>query len=143
MGQNTPNAPKFICPNQKYSRLRCLLHVKGWVICFSLGWSGSILQFRQNTINVGSKSWLLACSSKITLSLPSYTCSALNRERNFFNGYLSLLYICAWSQKCPQIQDFGVAAWFCLYSVLAKEKICWLQSTVALEFRFEMNQPYL
>ena len=26
------------------------------------------------------------------------------------------------SQKCPQIQDFGVAAWFRLYSVLAKQK---------------------
>ena len=33
---------------QKYSRLRCLLHVKGLVICFYLGWSGSILQFRRN-----------------------------------------------------------------------------------------------
>ena len=32
---------------QKYSRLRCLLRVKGLVICFYLGWSGSILQFRQ------------------------------------------------------------------------------------------------
>ena len=27
---------------QKYSRLRCLLHVKGLVICFYLGWSVSI-----------------------------------------------------------------------------------------------------
>ena len=33
---------------QKYSRLRCSLHVKGLVICFYLGWSGSILQFREN-----------------------------------------------------------------------------------------------
>ena len=32
-----------------------------------------------------------------------------------------------WSQKCPQIQDFGVAAWFRLYSVLAKQKIFRLQ----------------
>ena len=36
----------FSCPyikkiyNQKYSRLRCLLCVKGLVICFYLGWSG-------------------------------------------------------------------------------------------------------
>ena len=37
---------------QKYSRLRCLLRVKGLVICFYLGWSGSILQFRQNIIKV-------------------------------------------------------------------------------------------
>ena len=41
---------------QKYSRLRCLLPVKGLVFCFYLGWSGSILQFRQNIIKVGSKS---------------------------------------------------------------------------------------
>ena len=77
-------------PDQKYSRLRCLLHVKGLVFCFYLGWSGSILQFRQNIIKVGSKSWLLTCSSNITFSLPSYT--ALKKERNFCNGYLSLLY---------------------------------------------------
>ena len=30
-----------------YSRLRCLLRVKGFVICFYLAWSGSILQFRK------------------------------------------------------------------------------------------------
>ena len=81
----------FRCP-QKYSRLRCLLRVKGLVICFYLGWSGSILQFKQSIIKVGSKSWLLTCSSNITLSLPSYTSSALRRELNFCNGYLSLLY---------------------------------------------------
>ena len=71
----------------KYSRLRCLLRVKGLLICFYLGWSGSILQ-------VGSKSWLLTCRSNITLSLPSYTGSALKRELNLCNGYLSLLYFC-------------------------------------------------
>ena len=48
---------------QKYSRLRCLLRVKGLAICIYLGWSGSILQFRQNIIKVGSKSLLLTCSS--------------------------------------------------------------------------------
>ena len=47
---------------------------------FYLGWSGSILQFRQNIIKVGPKSWLLTCSSKITLSIPS-----LKRELNFCN----------------------------------------------------------
>jgi hypothetical protein len=78
--------------SQKYRRLRCLLHVKVLVICFHLGWSGSILQFRQNIVKVGSKSWLLTFSSIITLSLPSYTDSALNRELNFCNGHLSLLY---------------------------------------------------
>ena len=59
---------------------------------FYLGWSGSINQFRQNITKVGSKSWLLPCSSNITLSLPSYPGSALKRELNFCNGYLSLLY---------------------------------------------------
>ena len=38
-----------------------------------MGWSGSILQIRTNIIKVGSKSWLLSCSSNITLSLLSYT----------------------------------------------------------------------
>ena len=76
-----------------------MLRVKGLVICFYLGWSGSILQFRQNIIKVGSKSWLLTCSSNITLSLPSYTGSALKRELNFCNGYLSLLYFCLESLK--------------------------------------------
>ena len=32
---------KSHCFNQKYSRLRCLLRVKGLVICFYLGCSGS------------------------------------------------------------------------------------------------------
>ena len=79
---------------QKYSRLRCLLFVKGLLISFYLDWSGSILQIRTNIIKVGSKSWLLTCSSNITLSLPSYTGSALKRGLNFCNGYLSLLYFC-------------------------------------------------
>ena len=82
----------------KNSRLRCLLRVKGLVICFYLGWSGSILQIRTNIIKVCSKSWLLTCSSNITLSLTSYTGSALQRELNFCNGYLSLLYF--WSGQC-------------------------------------------
>ena len=67
----------------------CLLCVKGLVIYFNLGWPGSILQFRQNMIKVGSKSWLLTCSSYITLSLLSYTGSALKSELTFCNGYLS------------------------------------------------------
>ena len=44
--------------NQKYSRLVCYFS-KGWRSVF-LGWSGSILQFRQNIIRAGSKSWLLS-----------------------------------------------------------------------------------
>ena len=52
----------------------------------------SLLWFRQNVIKVGSKSWLLTCSSNITLRLPSYTGSALKRELHFCNSYLSLPY---------------------------------------------------
>ena len=44
---------------------------------FYLGWSGSILKIRTDMIKVGSNSWLLSCSSNITLSLPSFTVSAL------------------------------------------------------------------
>ena len=57
---------------QKYSKLRCLLGVKGLLICFYLDWSGS-------------KSWLLTCSNDITLSVPSYNGSGLKRELNFCN----------------------------------------------------------
>ena len=97
----------IMSPTQKYSRLRCLLRVKGLVICFYLGWFGSILQFRQNIIKVGSKSWLLTCSSNITLSLPSYTGSALKRELNFCNGYLSLLYFCLWDKTYQSKSTLG------------------------------------
>ena len=58
---------------QKYSRLRCLLNVKGLVFCFYLGWSDSILRFRQNMIKVRLKSWLHTCSSNITLN-PYWLC---------------------------------------------------------------------
>ena len=92
------STPEFLTPDfstmnsPKNTADWCLLHVKDLVICYYLGWSGSILQFRHNIIKVDSKSWLLTCSSNITLSLPSYTGSALKRELNFCNGYLSLLY---------------------------------------------------
>ena len=83
---------KLLHEDQKYSRLRCLLCVKGLVTCFYLGWSGSVLHFRQNIIKLGSNSWLVTCNSNIPLKLPSYTGSALKRELNFCNGCLSLLY---------------------------------------------------
>ena len=41
---------------QKYSRLRCLLRVKGLVICFYLGWFGSALLITKHIIKIGSKS---------------------------------------------------------------------------------------
>ena len=70
---------------QKYNRLRCLLLVKGLVICFYLGWSGNTLPIRTNIIKVGSKSWLLTCSSNITFSLPSYIILVLiGRESSIF-----------------------------------------------------------
>ena len=65
----------------------------GDLFLFGLVWQfSSVLQFRQNIIKVGSKSWLLTSSSNITLSLPSYNGSALKIELDFFKGYLSLLY---------------------------------------------------
>ena len=110
--------PRLFTLWQNYSRLRCLLRVKGSVICFYLGWSGSILQFRQNKIKVGSKSWLLTCSSNITLSLPSYTGSALKREIHFCNGYLSLLYFCTMvSIKCHILSNILVCTRLPLKSV--------------------------
>ena len=39
----------------KIQQTKILLWVKVLLICFYLGWSGSILQFRQNMIKVGSK----------------------------------------------------------------------------------------
>ena len=98
----------------KYSRLRCLLRVQGLVIFFYLVWSGSFLQFRQNIIKVGSKSWLLTCSSNITLRLPSYTGSALKRELNFCNGYLRLLYF--WDESYPNDKNFVNSINFKIYT---------------------------
>ena len=67
---------------QKYNRLRCLLVL---VICFYLHWSGNTLPIRTNIIKVGSKSWLLTCSSNITFSLPSYIILVLiGRESYIF-----------------------------------------------------------
>ena len=91
----TSRSMAYLCCGQKYNRLRCLLRVKVLAICFYC-WSGSILQFRLNIIKAGWKSWLLTYSSDITLSLPSYTGSALKREPNFCDGYLSLLYFWLW-----------------------------------------------
>ena len=56
----------------KIQQTKMLVTCQRFGICFYLGWSGSILQLRQNMIKVGSKSWLLTCSSNIILSLPSF-----------------------------------------------------------------------
>ena len=66
-----------------------MLRVNGLAIYFYLGWSGSILQFRQNIIKVGSKSWLLTCNTvEIILEQryfaflsPSKSCENLNFSR--------------------------------------------------------------
>ena len=62
-------------------------HTKMLVTCqkfVDLFLFGLVWQFRQNILKVGSKSWLLTCSSNITWSLPSYTGSALKRELHIF-----------------------------------------------------------
>ena len=53
---------------QKYSRLRCLLLVKGLVICFHLGLSGSTLQIRTNIRAVVRGGQFL--TDQLTLSQP-------------------------------------------------------------------------
>ena len=121
-------------------RLRCLLHAKGLVICFYLGWSGCILQFRQNKI---SRAVLLTCISDITLSLPSYNGSALKRELNFCNGYLSLL--CFWLQlnRCETdlyfLQNFQCTT-ILIYGqnwVKFGPHICWMTTNNQNKFFFE------
>ena len=98
---------------------------------FYLGWSGSILQFRQNVIKVGSKSWLLTCSSNITLSLPSYTGSALKKELNFCNGSLSLLYF--WL-----VRSLFQPLFFVLVETVYRIGLnCWLHTCECLESIWE------
>ena len=58
---------------QKYSRLRCLLCVKGLVICFYLGLSGSTLLITKHIIRlVQRNSYLLAA---VIIFEPTYTLS--------------------------------------------------------------------
>ena len=65
----------------------------GDLFLFGLVWQYSTNQNRYNEGRfIGSNSWLLTCRSNITLSLPSYTVSAFQRELNFCNDYLSFLY---------------------------------------------------
>ena len=99
---------------------------KVWWFLFYVGWSGSILQFRQNIIKVGSKSWILTCSSNITLSIPSYTGSALKMELNCFSAYLSLLYFwlhplahCShlWMWACSKICKCNTVCTYCVWTL--------------------------
>ena len=73
---------------------------------FGLVWPYSSNQ--KNIMKVGSKSLLLTCISNITLSLPSYIGSALKRELNFCNGYLSLLYFCFHLSLSPATKSQAV-----------------------------------
>ena len=61
----------------------------GLLFLFGLVWQYSSVQTKYD-----SNSWLLTCSSNITLSLLSDTGTALKRELYYFNNYLSLLYFC-------------------------------------------------
>ena len=75
---------------QKCSRLICLLHVRfGELFLFGQVWQYSSVQTKYD-----KGRYVLTCSSNITLSLLSYAGSALKRELNFCNGYISLLYFC-------------------------------------------------
>ena len=111
-----------------------LSNVKGLAICFYFGWSGSILQFRQNIIKVGSKSWLLTCSS---LSLPSYTGSALRRELNFCNGYLSLLYFCTYTMVSLTCKFSKF-----VYSLTESFCICLLTSPAYTQYLSQRFEPW-
>ena len=68
----------------------------GDLFLFGLVWQYSLVQTKYN-----SHGYLLTCSSNITLSLPSYTGSALKKELNCCNVYLSLLYVwqCSFKQQ--------------------------------------------
>ena len=79
--------------SDKDSRAYILANIQESRILITCQRSGDLflfrLVFRQNIIMVGSKSRLLTWSSNITLSLPSYSGSAVKRELNF-----CLLYFC-------------------------------------------------
>ena len=87
-----PEGPKIWEGGAKLQQTKMLVTYQRWWFVFI--WAGLTVFFslEKNIIKVGSKSWLLTCSTNITLSLPSYTGSALKRKLNFCNGYLSLLY---------------------------------------------------
>ena len=68
-------------------------------------------------------SWLLTCSSNITLSLPSYTGFALKRELNFCNGYLSLLYFCLESKVSPNSRLWCSSLVLLIFSARKTENI--------------------
>ena len=62
------------------------------MICLYLGRSGSIQQIRTNIIKVGSESWLLTCSSDITLSPSSCNVSTLYCKEN--KKFVTTILVC-------------------------------------------------
>ena len=71
----------------------------GNLFLFGLVWQNSSVQTKYNKGRF--KVMATYCSSNISLSLHSYTGSALKRELNFSNGYLSLLYF--WLQSSGRV----------------------------------------
>ena len=99
----------YFWPKMQQTKMLVMCQRFDGLFLFELVWQFQF-QFRQNMIKVGSKSGLrlLTCSSNITLSLPSYTGSVLNRELNFCNGCLSLLYFCFWPWIALQRKKTGI-----------------------------------
>ena len=127
---------------------------KVWWFVFILGWSGSILQFRQYMIKVGSKSWLLTCSSNRTLSLPVCTVS---RELTFHNGYISLLYFwvkvllfCLKERSCKQCSqnEWTISPQYDKVNNLDTNKVnhltcTWFNNCVLVQKRLQIQYTFL
>ena len=88
----------FLFLDQNKKRIRKCTISKAWKVKLYQPKHQLQSQFKQLNFclrpNILSKLWLLTCSRNITLSLSSYTGSALKRELNFCNGYLHLPYFC-------------------------------------------------
>ena len=74
---------------------------------------GDLFLFWLIKYNKGRFKVMATCSSNITLNLPSYTGSALKRELNFCNGYLSLLHF--WYYSINYLNPMCACFGFCIY----------------------------
>ena len=106
---------------------------------FGLVWQYSSIQ--KNIMKVGSKPRLLTCISNITLSLHSHPGSALKRELNVCNSYLSLLYFWAYSTLLPVYISLG-------QSIVLKRFRCtlwsqWLCKTEKLQKIAPENEKFV
>ena len=77
-------------PNIQQTKMLVTCQRFGDLLLFGLVWQYSSVQRKYNKGRFKVMA-ILTCSSNITLSLPSYPGSALKRELNFCNDYLSLL----------------------------------------------------